>query len=286
MAIGAVSFPVLKVQAAQKRQRELEDEVEKRTEEIKKIQTDLIESEKLSSIGQMVSGIAHEMNTPLGYIKSNLFSINRFLNAHKDMYLNGKEKRLNKILKVLDSSARGVNELSEIVQGLKTYTDIANIGEKENNLSDALEATLIVHNGLLRESHILLKKEIKPDVMFRCDIGQMSLIFSHLIKNACYSMKQKGEHNGEHHPLLYVLLTEEYGNIEISFTDNGLGIEKEIQSKVFDPFFTTKPTGEGKGLGLSVSKNFVNHYKGQIFLTSNPKTITTFRISLPVDRFV
>ncbi len=224
-------------------------------------------SEKLAALGTMVSGVGHEVRTPLTYINTNLelikIQIEKATKGETDP-----AETSETIGRLVSKSKEGVERADKIVQQLRQFAS-AQLKTESSALHDvvanAVELFRSVHKG-----QVVVKADLQPVSGFEVDKGQMQQVLINLLNNGAEAMDNKGT--------LKVQLHETPAGAEIKVEDNGPGISKEVQSRIFDPFFTTKT--EGTGLGLSVSRRIVDAHGGTIQFTTNP-TGTTFTIILP-----
>jgi len=282
-------------------------EINKRLEEmnqrVKENQNQLVQSEKMASIGQLAAGVAHEINNPVGFVKSNLGTLTGYVKTFKlllseydvlteavrknnterqkaalDMVEKIKiEENLEYILQDIDSllseSIDGTERVGDIVQNLKTFARLDETKIREADINEGIEATLkIVWNELKYKCTV--NKNLNPLPRIRCNLGQLNQVFMNILVNAAQSIPEKGE----------ITITTEATDEEIviKVSDTGSGIPDEIKGRLFEPFFTTKPSGKGTGLGLSVSLDIVHKHNGVIEIESEMGVGTTFTIRLPI----
>jgi len=293
----------------------LENKVKERTQELietnqnlsitidnlKSTQFQLIETEKMASLGQLTAGVAHEINNPINFVSANiaplrldfdeLFALlNKYDEAvhHTDkpelLEIAKKYKQKidpdfvkDEIMSLLDGIEDGANRTSEIVQSLRTFSRMDELVIKPANINTAILNTLI----LLRSS-IPYYIEVKPVLdklePLNCFPGKINQVLVNLINNGIQAIKAKEEHNNE--SILIVTLDHpDYISIEI--TDTGVGMPAETKQRIFEPFFTTKEIGEGTGLGLSIVFGIIEKHKGTIDVQSTPGKGTTFTVTLP-----
>jgi len=264
-------------------------------------QEQLIQSEKMASIGQLAAGVAHEINNPVGFIGSNVNSLKKYTDdliyvldkyeAAVD-YLKGDEKlwsdvedAKNKvdidfvkddIGKLIKESSDGVKRVKDIVQDLKDFSHVDEAEWQWADLHEGLDSTLnIVNNEIKYKAEVRKIYGDLPNV--ECLASQLNQVFMNLLVNAAHSIEEHG------------VITIETGRTEsdwiwISISDTGKGIPVSLQKKIFDPFFTTKPIGQGTGLGLSLSYGIVDKHGGHIDLESQEGKGTKFSIWLPVSQ--
>ena len=234
----------------------------KRIEELRSAQKQLLQSEKLATIGQMAAGIAHELNTPLTYIMGNLELLESLADspAEKEM---------------LSSIAVGAERITGLAQRLLAFSRPAEEAPVALAVNDVIERSLELCHYQILKGGVQLRKELSaalPPVQGVANQLETALI--NLVVNAVHAMEGGGT--------LQVTTAARDGHVEIAIADSGQGIPVEIQPTIFEPFFTTKPEGKGTGLGLSTVLMIVERHKGRIEFTSAPGRGTTFRISLPV----
>lgn len=281
------------------------------TSKLKKMQFQLIQKEKLSAIGELAAGVAHEINNPLGYISSNHETLGKFLislktilvkyrnfineidkTSHYDGLINEintikeNEESLNidfileDIDELMSDSRDGIDRVSKIVKSLQSLARADNEGEGNYyNINSIIEETLIVIKNEWKYS-ITIKKAFDdmPDIY--CNKGQLGQVFLNLIINSIQAIK---EHNKEEKGTITITTLCNKKFVFIMIEDDGPGISKELFSKIFNPFFTTKAVGKGTGLGLSISHDIiVDKHKGELNVKSEIGKGTIFSIQLPL----
>jgi signal transduction histidine kinase/ligand-binding sensor domain-containing protein len=265
----------------------LEKTVRKRTEELvntveelRSAQNQLIQAEKLSSLGQMLAGIAHEMNTPLAYIMNNIFLSKRIIsNFKKDMTDEEFGKINERLIKLLSQSIDGTVILRDLISELKTFSRTDSDVKVKASLNEIIDKSLQLIRSHTKDSEIIIETQIEPDIDLICHPNQIGQIFVNLINNACHAMESyRKTSQDEKISVMKITVYTEDKKIYIIVTDNGGGISDEVKDKIFDPFFTTKDVGEGTGLGLSITYNIVKQHEGDIFVESVKDQGTTFKI--------
>jgi signal transduction histidine kinase len=293
----------------------LEQQVADRTEEIQQTYTDLqesqeqlIQSEKMASLGEMVAGVAHEINTPLGYVNSNITTstanlgdVNDVLKALETVYEEARQKprnnkalsaalsktlRLFKIVdndgvveetqQLLEDSHHGIGEISQLVMSLKDFSRLDRQSTAEVDIHDCIENAVKIASNPIRENNVTVVKNLADLPSLVCTPSKLNQLFLNIITNAAQAMKENG---GE----LRISTQQQGDNIVVAFTDQGIGMDQDTQHKIFDPFFTSKPIGEGTGLGMSIAYKIVQAHKGKINVTSTPSIGTTIEIILPLN---
>lgn len=285
----------------------LETKVEERTQELshtladlKQTQSKLIQSEKMSSLGKMVAGIAHEINNPISFIYGNLdyiddyfHSLQELIGLYEQVYHNDhikiKEKIeaielefiFNDLPKIIGSMQKGSKRIKKIVQSLRNFSHLDESTFKEVDIRKGLEQTLMMLNHKLNKG-ITIIKSYQEIPLINCYPAQLNQVFYHLLNNAIDAVN-----NGKVNPEITISTQYLQGEtITISIKDNGEGIAKEIQNKLFDPFFTTKPVGQGQGLGLAICYNIIQQHRGEIKFISIPHQGTEFIVTLPIHLYM
>jgi two-component system, NtrC family, sensor kinase len=283
-------------------------------EKVEEQATLLIQSEKMSSIGMLAAGVAHEINNPISFIKSNLTTLLEYSRVIAELYelyqgvrnlhaageakslsaLLGKisqieeKQKMRLILKdmidLVEESLEGTNRVRKIVSDLKTFSRIDQAEQQSINLNDALDTALnILWNEIKNKAKIVREYGDLPPVP--CFPQKISQVFMNILINSVQAMKEWGT--------IRIATRYEPGHqngkgdeVQVLIADTGQGIRKENLPKIFDPFFTTKPVGQGTGLGLSISYDIVKAHAGKIEVASEEGVGTTFCITLPVDGLV
>jgi signal transduction histidine kinase len=277
----------------------LEERVEQRTEQLKQsleslksTQSQLIQSEKMASLGELTAGIAHEIQNPLNFV-NNFSEVNKELlvemenelktGNYKEAILiakdiNENEQKINHHGKRADAIVKGMLQHSRSSNNIKEPTDINALADEYLRLSyHGLKAKDKTVSVIIQKDfdNIIEKINIIPN-----DIGRVLL---NLFNNAFYSVTQKKEHADDNYEPKVSLSTKKIGDkVEIKVNDNGTGISQKILDKIFQPFFTTKPTGEGTGLGLSLSYDIIEAHGGEIKVETKEGEYTGFIIHLPI----
>lgn len=276
-------------------------------EELKASQAQLVQSEKMASLGQMVAGVAHEINTPLGYVRNNVEMIDQAF-QQLDSVLSEHEQLIdlmsaevpdensihNQILKANEASAAlreaqivddsmgllkdtlfGVDQIKELVLNLRNFSRLDQAKTAHINLNDCFEQTLVIANTVLKNKlQIIRRFDDIPNIS--CSPSQINQVLLNLITNAAHAI----DHD-EGKLLLKSTVVD--GHVHLTIQDNGKGIPPENLQKIFDPFFTTKPIGQGTGLGLSISYQIIKAHGGTLSVSSKVGKGSRFTISLPID---
>ncbi len=282
----------------QKRLARRNTELENTLHELRDTQAQLIQSEKLASIGQLAAGMAHEINNPIGFINSNLSTlleysenIKNVLDSVKIWINNDKEdknelaetwrkEKMDDILEDLENIVResldGTGRIKSIVQNLKDFSNLDRAQIQETNIEEELERVLNIISNEFRLG-IEVHREFGGVREIKCNRQQINQVLLNLLINAVQAIEKP---DGK-----IILHTRELNNnrICIEVKDNGVGISDEATDHIFDPFFTTKDVGQGTGLGLSISYNIVKDHDGEISVSSELGKGTTFQVILPVE---
>ncbi len=276
------------------------DITERRQNEImlQQMQGQIIQQEKMASIGQLAAGVAHEINNPMGFITSNLTSLGKYADrldeyiaalqqslgscpTHQDT---GEIERLRQKLKVdyiisdvrelINESLDGANRVQRIVQDLKSFSRVDQAESCRTNLNEALETTInIAWNELKYISTMERDFGDIPDIF--CYPQQLNQVFLNLLVNAAQAMEKQGN--------IVVRTWSDGDNVFVSVADTGKGMTEDVKRRIFEPFFTTKETGKGTGLGLSISADIIRKHGGEIIVESEVGNGTTFTVKLPVN---
>ncbi|MEM9539392.1 MAG: ATP-binding protein [Cyanobacteria bacterium P01_E01_bin.42] len=291
------------------RTRELEDkngDLQQTLEKLKKTQTQLIQNEKMASLGQMVAGIAHEINNPVNFIYGNLKHLEAYAigllelvqlydreypeetptiaEEKDDMDLDFLRGDLPK---VLNSIQIGTQRIREIVVSLRNFSRLDEADRKEANLHEGIESTLLILQNRIKAKaerpEITIEKEYGELPPIECYPGQLNQVFLNLIGNAIDAI-EPGAIAGEiKNPKIRIRTMLKEKRAIIGIADNGPGIPEETANKIFDPFFTTKEIGKGTGLGLSISYSIVvERHGGELSCTSSLENGAEFIISIPI----
>jgi len=303
----------------------LEEKIEERTRELnennlrlrqtlhelKLTQTQLIQTEKMSSLGQMVAGIAHEINNPVSFIHGNLSHIDNYANdlltlidIYRSIYPEATpeiEEFLENIdvdfikedmPKTLSSMKIGTQRIREIVLTLRNFSRLDEADMKPVDIHEGIESTLLILQSRLQakpgKPAIEIIKNYAELPKVECYTGQLNQVFMNILNNAIDSLeKLNREHNLEEikTDASAIAIRTEVVNpdlVAISIKDNGLGMSDSVRQRIFDPFFTTKPIGQGTGLGLSISYQIVvDKHRGSIECISTPGQGAEFIIQIP-----
>lgn len=294
--------------------RTLEQKVERRTEKINaqiyelkaandqiaQTQARLVQSEKLASVGQLAAGVAHEINNPIGFVRSNLSTLSEYVGVYQDLLHNYKkltradqeeailiaaeiEQQESKedigfinedIAELLKDSIDGTTRVRDIVHGLKNFSRTNTENKADCDINEIISTVLKVVNNELKYK-CTVDTELLSHSSVRGNAGELNQVFINLLMNAGQAVEEGGT--------VLVSTDDIDGKLRIRIADDGCGIKPEDIEKLFDPFFTTKPVGEGTGLGLSISFGIIEDHGGEILVSSEEDKGTTFTILLPLS---
>ncbi|MBD2610077.1 GAF domain-containing protein [Nostoc punctiforme FACHB-252] len=303
--------------ALQKANDELEIKVAERTSELskalldlQKAQAQLVHSEKMSGLGQMVAGVAHEINNPVSFIAGNLEYANQYIDdlldliaVYQDEYpeltpaVAAKIKSIdleylcNDLPKLVGSMKAGAERITDIVLGLRNFSRLDEAKIKSVDIHEGIDNTLMILNHQLalpnKIPDIQIIKEYGQLPKVSCYVNQLNQVFMNIINNAIYALKENMEcwQSSTKIPTIQIKTSVvDNQRILISIKDNGSGIKPEVQEQIFNPFFTTKPVGQGTGLGLSISYQIVvEKHQGKLNCISALGEGTEFQIEIPMQ---
>jgi len=271
--------------------------------DLKEAQAQLVDAEKMASLGQLTAGIAHEINNPINFVVSNINPLKRDIQDLLDVLekydsikdekefsvkakdikdfkeqldLNYVMEEINMLLKGIDD---GANRTAEIVKSLRTFSRLDESDLKKADINDGLDSTLLLLNSSLNENISVVKKYDNLDPI-ECYAGKLNQVFMNLLKNAIHAVCKKKYASNEK-PTLTLVTENAHNEILVKIKDNGTGMDEVTMNRIFEPFFTTKDVGEGTGLGLSIVYNIIEKHDGTIDVESEPGVGTEFTIAIP-----
>jgi len=308
-------------QALELSRQTLEERVEARTQElqqalnnVQQAQSQLIQAEKMSSLGQLVAGVAHEINNPVNFIHGNLAHASEYIQdllellelyrAHLQNHpphIQAKEDEIDleflrqDLPKLLNSMKVGADRIRDIVHSLRNFSRLDEAAIKEVNIHEGLDSTLMILQNRLKAKPdhpaIQVVKHYAPLPLVECYAGQLNQVFMNILTNAIDALDEFNARRSPAemaaHPSTITIRTEaiDESQIAIYIADNGPGMTAEVRQRLFDPFFTTKPVGKGTGMGMSISYQIVTEYHGgSLDYRSEPGQGAEFVITIPIHQ--
>lgn len=270
---------------------------------LKKAETQLVHAEKMASLGQLTAGIAHEINNPINFVKSNVQPLKRdlddlsaLISKYQQINKDNLEEKLQEIrhfiaeidLDILEEEIpsliagieEGADRTIEIVKGLREFSRSDENVIKKTDVHIGIESTLRLLKRII-PNNIVVKKEYGELPLIEGYPGQLNQVFVNLLTNAAQAME---ETSNEENQYITIKTISENEHVAIHISDTGPGIPEEVKSKIFDPFFTTKDVGKGTGLGLSIVYSIVERHGGSIKVVSEKEKGTEFIITLPIKQ--
>jgi two-component system NtrC family sensor kinase len=272
---------------------------------LKETQSQLLDAEKMASLGQLTAGIAHEINNPINFVKSNIKSLRRTveeielilvkysgMKAGPNLELDlatvqkmAQEVDLNyslvEVQELMDGIEDGAGRTAEIIKGLRNFSRTGEDNLKRCDIHEGIDSTLVLLNGQIK-GQIQLVKTYGTQVQIDCYPGKLNQVFMNIISNAIQAVSEKHASDGKGR--IEITTYEEEGNLKIDIADNGSGMKIDMLNRIFEPFFTTKPIGKGIGLGLSIAYTIIEKHHGKISVKSVEGNGSVFSISLPIQQ--
>lgn len=255
----------------------LEQIVDKRTQALSKALDDLkmqqgqlIQSEKMASLGQMVAGVAHEINTPLGYASSNVEIVRESMQAMDGTV---DAESIAEFDMLLADTEYGLTQIAELVMSLKDFSRVDRSQSQLFDINEGIETALKICNSQLKDG-VNVTRMFAELPQINCAPSQLNQVFLNLITNAAQAMDGKGQ--------ICIRTSLHENDVEVAISDTGSGMDEETRAHIFEPFFTTKPVGKGTGLGLSIVFRIIEDHGGSIRVESELGKGTEFFIRLPV----
>ncbi|HEY9810919.1 MAG TPA: PAS domain S-box protein [Halomicronema sp.] len=304
------------------RLREQTEYLQKTLYDLKQAQAQLVQTEKMSCLGQMVAGIAHEINNPVNFIYANLCHANQYMKSLLELvevYQENCPKPTSKIEekieeidfeflktdfpKLLNSMAVGAERIGAIVLNLRNFSRMDEAEKKPMNIEEGIDSTLMILRNRLKAKGSLAEINVVKNYgklpLVECCAGSLNQVFMNILANAIDAVEQKQREWLKNHektenvrdcglevyvPNIEISTRLQHDSlVEIRIADNGMGMSEAVRQRLFDPFFTTKPVGKGTGLGLSISYQIVvEKHGGKLFCSSIPGEGTEFVIEIPI----
>lgn len=279
-------------------------ELKEAVQNLKDTQIQLVESEKMASLGQLTAGVAHELNNPINFVSGNVQPLKRDVEellelvemyerriSGNDTSISDEEFEAKKaeidlellkleIPKLLDGISIGASRTSEIVKGLRMFSRLDEQDLKVVSIVECLESSLIILKGELRSKATVIKDYQHLDPI-NCYPGKINQVFVNLISNALFAIRKAGKTAED--GILTVKAHQTAKHVIVSIKDNGVGMDEHTRMRIFEPFFTTKSVGDGTGLGMAIVLGIVNDHKGRIEVESSLGYGTEIILTLPRD---
>ncbi|HEU4389031.1 MAG TPA: ATP-binding protein [Blastocatellia bacterium] len=267
-------------------------------DDLSRAQGQLVQSEKMAALGQLVAGVAHELNNPISFVYSNSMLLNESIahllklldhfDSHQDLPQTVKQSAIDikreidydflvkDICQAIEDCHEGSRRVRDIVLNLRTFSRIDDSELQSADVIEGIESTIRILAQYFRPDRVVVHRDFSELPKIDCYPGQLSQVWMNLMVNAAQAMNSKGD--------LWITARREGDNVVIKFRDAGPGIPSETLNKIFDPFFTTKAVGEGTGLGLSIVHGIIERHNGQITVESEMGVGTTFSVVLPIAK--
>jgi signal transduction histidine kinase len=273
------------------------EELASQKAELERLQAQLVQNEKMVSLGQLAGGVAHELNNPAGFLYSNMESlgeyasgIERLLAIHDRMPLSTElaaeanavkqelhyERLRAELPSIIADCQEGARRIRDIVMNLRTFSRLDEAEVKKVDIHAGIDASIRLLSQYYNSSHITLRRDYGDLPLVECFAGQLNQVWVNLLTNAAQAI---GQGPGQ----VRIETGLDDGAVAVKISDTGKGIEPQDLKRIFDPFFTTKPTGEGTGLGLSISYGIIESHGGVIKVESTPGKGTTFTTLIPAS---
>jgi two-component system NtrC family sensor kinase len=250
--------------------------LEETNRKLRETQTHLVQREKMASLGQLVAGIAHEINNPLAFVINNLFLAQEGLEGLAAEPLGNigpqAQMRVERLRTQVRNSCEGAERVKDLVSKLRTFSRLDEGKFKTVDIHESIESVLLFLRHKLEDRIEVERNYGAPDLL-GCFAGELNQVLMNVIANAIDSIEGRGK--------VSLTTSQQDGQFIIVVRDTGKGIPEEIRGKVFEPFFTTKPIGHGTGLGLAISYGIVKAHGGSIDFSSDPGKGTAFVLKIP-----
>lgn len=293
-----------KVQERTTELQEANEELQVTLSNLKETQTQLVDAEKMASLGQLTAGIAHEINNPINFVTSNITPLKRDLeevyeivDAYAAVNEENSKEGLDKARELMedldyeylkeeiDSLVGGISDgalrTKEIVQGLRTFSRLDEDAIKQADLHENLDSTMVLLNNKTKGQVEIMREYDEQISSIDCYPGKLNQVFMNILNNGIYAVNHKTYEEGEK-PCLSVKTELKDDIVEITLSDNGVGMDETTKKKLFEPFFTTKEVGEGTGLGMSIVFKIIEKHNGTISVKSELGKGSDFIITLPL----
>ncbi|MFD2554462.1 sensor histidine kinase [Sphingobacterium tabacisoli] len=288
---------------------ESNESLQKTLTHLKEAQSQLVEAEKMASLGQLTAGVAHEINNPINFVTSNVAPLKRDIKMvwdtldeveriafAEDLSLTEKQEQIQAYKEELDidylkeevdfllkGMHDGASRTAEIVKSLRIFSRVDEDTLKFADINEGLESTLIILGSIIKEG-VDVQKVYGDIPEIECYAGKLNQVFLNILTNAIYAIDKKFERSEGGVLRIETGIYEDPSYIFILISDNGIGIPKNIREKIFEPFFTTKDVGEGTGLGMSIAYNTIAKHEGKIIVESEEGEGAVFKLIIPIKQ--
>ena len=256
-------------------------------DELKETQAQLIHSEKMASLGQLVAGISHELNNPIGFIYSNskqlksyIEKIEKFIRVYDGKEEKDKDSKIDidnlmiDLHSLIHDTISGSQMIKEIVDNLRNFSHLDEAKWKKVDIHKGLESSIKIMMPQFKRQ-LEIHKNFQASGIISCNPGQLNQVFLNILSNAAQAIDNSGN--------IWINTHDENDFLVIDIKDDGKGMPPNIRDKIFDPFYTTKDVGEGTGLGLSISYSIIQNHNGTLSVESQVNKGSTFSIKIPYD---
>lgn len=271
-------------------------ELKQRKEELQRLQGQIIQNEKMASLGQLAAGVAHELNNPAGFIFGNMEilrdcsqGLGRLLDFYERIELSKVDAAQVRVIKdeidysntlgdlssIIADCHEGAERIRDVVHNLRLFSRLDEAEFKKVDIHEGIESTIRLLSRYYSSGPITLLRDYGTLPLVDCYAGQLNQVWMNLLVNAAQAITEQGE--------VRITTRRESQTVIITISDTGCGIAAEDLKSMFDPFFTTKPVGEGTGLGLSVTYSIIERHNGEIKVLSTLGKGATFTVSIPID---
>jgi signal transduction histidine kinase len=244
-------------------------ELQSTLQHLKDTQAQLLQSEKMASLGILISGVAHEINNPLNYIMGASIGLENYFEEYESL-----DKQTTDFL--LESIKIGIDRTVGIIKGLNQFSRNSDTMDEDCDIHSIIENCILMLHNKMKHSGILTKNYTANTILVKGNISMLHQVFINVLNNALYAINDSGN--------IVLTTSKNKSNIEIEISDTGCGIEKENLPQITDPFFTTKPPGEGTGLGLSITYSIIKEHNGSMSFDSELGKGTKVTIVLPIKK--
>lgn len=260
---------------------ELADELARTNQKLRETQAHLVHSEKMAGLGQLVAGIAHEINNPLAFVINNIFVVQENLDKLAAPANQGAAPippealaRVAKMRTRIADAHNGATRVKDLVAKLRTFSRLDEGTVKTINIRESIESVLLFLRHKM-DGRIEVERNYGEPEMLTCFAGELNQVLMNVIANAIDAIEGSGR--------ITLVTGQQNGHFVIRVRDTGKGIPEEIRGRIFDPFFTTKPVGQGTGLGLAISYGIMQAHRGSMEFSSAPGQGTEFTLKIPVS---